>query len=148
MISKDVRTQLFHFDLDDRLIPLTEQTKIKFRSKSFDHLPSDDDDHHVSNTTRTELDLTGIGYEMNSDIQEGETLRSQSAPVTPTKMFDKEFLSFLQCEQEMISDSFVYNIDLSNGNENIHSRREILLVSSRLSFPDSLVKTREKKSFK
>ena len=80
------------------------------------------------------MDLTGIGCEITDEIPE-DPIRSQSAPVTPTKMFDKEFLSYLQCEQEeMFVDNFVYNIDLSNGNESTRptqSRREIFLVSSR-----------------
>lgn len=77
------------------------------------------------------MDLTGIGCEMMDEIHE-DSIRSQSAPVTPTKMFDKEFLSYEQ--EEMFVDNFVYNIDLSNGNQSTRptqSRREIFFVSSR-----------------
>ena len=180
-----VRCLSLSIDLGERsshhfLLAADEQFKIKFRSKSFDQLPSvrqdqsnDNDDNHISNTTRTEMDLTGIGCDMISDsiddhpstntIDDRNPMRSQSAPVSPTEIVDKEFAAFLQCEQQqheqVFADSFVYNMDLSNSNENntrpTHSRREIFFVSSliEISFPDSLVKTnhraneRERKRF-
>jgi hypothetical protein len=105
------------------------------------------DDNHVSNTTRTELDLSGIGCD-NNDLEFDENLlnndnneydlrpqRSQSAPVSPTKVYDKELASFIQCEQQQqqfIRDCFVYNIDLSDTIETTHqphSRTEIFFVS-------------------
>lgn len=123
--------------------------KKKFQSKSLDnlllhHQCRQTSDNHVSNTTRTEMDLSGIGCDNHINIDEYEDddndlkpQRSQSAPVSPTKIIDKEFDAFIQCEQQqqqqqLISDSFVYNIDLSDTNETSHqlqSRTAIFFVS-------------------
>ena len=127
------------------LISQTHSTlsHIKFQSKSLDdiqiHRRKQINSDHVSNTTRTEMDLSGIGCNNinNSDIDEYDIRpqRSQSAPVSPTKFYDKELAAFIQCEQqqkELISDSFVYNIDLSDTNETSnqpHLRTAIFFVS-------------------
>jgi hypothetical protein len=121
------------------------------------------------------MDLSGIGCNINTEVDNHQfhnnmdddlqPQTSQSAPVSPTKIHDKEFAAFLQCEQQqqqLIADSFVYNIDLSDTNETTHQphlRREIFFVSSFFFFPhitlnkDSLLKTNhkeeeEKKDFK
>ncbi|CAF2667301.1 unnamed protein product [Rotaria sp. Silwood2] len=108
--------------------------QIKFQSKSLDDLRlhrecqrQQTDDNYVSNTTRTEMDLSTIGCNMNIDIDEKQLYddnkhdlreqKSQSAPVSPTKIDDKELATFIQCEQKLITDSFVYNMDLSNVND-------------------------------
>jgi hypothetical protein len=79
------------------------------------------------------LDLSGIAYddeeeEYNLDIQ-----RSRSAPTSPTKIYDKEFAAFIECDQQQsITDNFIYNIDLSDSNETSHtlnSRLAIFFVS-------------------
>lgn len=131
---------------------LKQTSKKKFQSKSLDDLSLNHhryrqiNDNHVSNTTRTEMDLSGIGcdnhmnHNNNSNDDNDNDLkpqRSQSAPVSPTKIYDKEFAAFIQCEQqqqqqELISNSFVYNIDLSDTNETshqVHSRTAIFFVS-------------------
>ncbi|CAF3597370.1 unnamed protein product [Rotaria sp. Silwood1] len=109
--------------------------QIKFQSKSLDDLRvhrecqrQQTDDNYVSNTTRTEMDLSAIGCNVNIDINEKQLYddnnkhdireqKSQSAPVSPTKIYDKELATFIQCEQKLITDSFVYNIDLSDVND-------------------------------
>ncbi|CAF0996293.1 unnamed protein product [Rotaria sordida] len=108
--------------------------KIKFQSKSLDDLRlhrecqhQQTDDNYVSNTTRTEIDLSTIGCNMNIDINEKQLYdddkydlreqKCQSAPVSPTKIYDKELATFIECEQKLITDSFVYNIDLSDTND-------------------------------
>jgi hypothetical protein len=114
------------------------KAQIKFQSKSLDDLriSQEIDDNHVSNTTRTEMDLSGIGccnIEMNNNQDDLKSQRSQSAPVSPTKFYDKELAAFLQCEQQqLLTDNFVYNIDLSDTNETSHQpqlRTAIFFVS-------------------
>jgi hypothetical protein len=144
--------------------PHTHSSKsslIKSQSKSLDdiqihqqHRRKQLNNNHVSNTTRTEMDLSGIGC--NNDLEIDEYLsdneddqrpqRSQSAPVSPTKIYDKELAAFIQCEQQqqqqqLISDSFIYNIDLSDTNETSHqphSRTAIFFVSYSESLPFKL----------
>jgi hypothetical protein len=84
------------------------------------------------------MDLSGIGCNNHLEIDENQFYndelrppRSHSAPVSPTKFYDKELAAFIQCEQQQ-HDSFVYNIDLSDTNETIHqphSRTAIFFVS-------------------
>lgn len=129
--------------LDDQL-PQTFSRK--FQSKSLDNLKifrtykTTTADDRISSTTKTEADLTNIGCQESSSIEnEKENLddfkvqRSQSAPVSPTKFYDKEFTAFLQSEQQqqqLIADSFVYNIDLSDTtSHSTYSRAEIFDVS-------------------
>ncbi len=121
---------------------LKQTSKRKFQSKSLGDLqiPRQTDDNRVSNTTRTEMDLSGIGdcdnYIKDND-DDLKSQRSQSAPVSPTKIYDKELAAFIQCEQQqqqqqIISDSFVYNIDLSDTDETVHqphTRTSIFFVS-------------------
>ena len=142
--------------VEDRLLKNSgTKPRIKFRSKSLDDLKmnrpfqSNDGDQSISNTTRTEMDLSGIGCPINKQINDDDHHHlqpptSQSAPVSPTKIHDKEFAAFIQNEQQqLIANSFVYNIDLSDTNENAHqpqSRREIFFVSLSLK-KDSLIKT-------
>jgi len=130
-------------------------SKIKYQSKSLDDLliyrrhqqdknlkiSIDNNDNNISNTTRTELDLSGIAYdddeeednEYNLEIQ-----RSRSEPASPTKIYDKELAAFIECDQQQqqqqqtITDNFIYNIDLSDSNETSHtlnSRLAIFFVS-------------------
>ncbi len=114
----------------------------QFQSKSLDDLRLNEqtDDNHVSNTARTEIDLSDIGCDNHINIGDNEddlkSQRSQSAPVSPTKIYDKELAAFIQYEQQqqqqLIGDSFVYNIDLSDTNETNHqphSRTAIFFVS-------------------
>jgi len=85
------------------------------------------------------MDLTGIGCDNNIEIDDDERdlrlQRSHSAPVSPTKVYDKEFAAFIECEQQqqqLMTDSFVYNIDLSDTNQTTHqsqSRTAIFFVS-------------------
>lgn len=158
--------------LNDSSSTTSKSTRRPFRSKSLDDLrlrrptrrkrsddDADDDDDHVSNTTRTEMDLTGIGCRADGDDDDDDDVenrphtnddydlqlpRSRSAPVSPTQFYDKELAAFIQCEQQqqqMMADSFVYNIDLSDTNENgAHqtlSRAAIFFVRL-ASFPLSL----------
>lgn len=110
-------------------------SKSKFQSKSFEDLRlrpqnQQNNDNHVSNGTRTEMDLSTIGCNENrifdekklyyDDEHDPQEQKSQSAPVSPTKVYDKELATFIQCEQQLITDSFIYNIDLSNTNEATH----------------------------
>lgn len=96
------------------------------------------DDHHaeISQIARTEIDLSNIGSNDNEN-EENSPEQSHSAPVSPTHFNDKEFAAFIQCEQQqqqMISDNFVYNIDLSDTGETSHppqSKLSIFFVSSR-----------------
>jgi hypothetical protein len=160
---EDLSSHHLSATVEDRL-PKNSGTKsrIKFRSKSLDDLimnrPSQsNDDQSISNTTRTEMDLSGIGCPINKEIDNLtdnylQPPTSQSAPVSPTKIHDKEFDAFIQNEQQqLIADNFVYNIDLSDTNESTHqphSRREIFFVSLS-SNKDSLIKTNHKeKDFK
>ncbi len=122
---------------------LKQTSKRKFQSKSLGDLQisRQTDDNRVSNTTRTEMDLSGIGgcdnYIKDNDDNDLRSQRSQSAPVSPTKIYDKELAAFIQCEQQqqqqqIISDSFVYNIDLSDTDKTVHqphSRTSIFFVS-------------------
>ena len=122
----------------------------RWQSKSLDDLQlaqrrerSPTDENHVSNTTRTEMDLSGIGCDQN-DLHcaenghdyDQQSPRSRSAPVSPTQIYDKEFAAFLQCEQQqqqIIADNFVFNMDLSDTIETghyPHSRAEFLFVST------------------
>lgn len=140
---------------DINFTPIPSQ--IKFLSKSLDDLQirrqrrqKQIDGNHVSNTTRTEMDLTGIGCDNNietdknqlssadDDDDDEHDLRLQrcySAPVSPTRIYDKELAAFIECEQQqqqMMGDSFVYNIDLSDTNETTHQshpRSAIFFVS-------------------
>jgi len=108
------------------------------RSQSLDDLRlsrRSNDENHVSNFARTEIDLTNIGYDKtNPDNDEDISTeihfqQSRSAPVSPTRLIDKEFASFIQCEQQtMISDNFVYNIDLSDTNGTSHSNQSKMSI--------------------
>jgi hypothetical protein len=115
-------------------------SKIKYQSKSVDDLlihrrHQREKEQDISNTTRTEFDLSGIGYDEENDDYDLQIQRSQSAPVSPTKIYDKELAAFIQSDQlyqETIGDNFVYNIDLSDSDENSHqpnSRLAIFFVS-------------------
>ncbi|CAF2187449.1 unnamed protein product [Rotaria magnacalcarata] len=112
----------------------TKTSLIRFQSKSLDDLRlrrecqhKQADSNHVTNTTRTEIDLSTIGcnynnnkiqfYEDNEHDLPGQ--KSQSAPVSPTKVYDTELATFIQCEHKLVTDSFVYNVDLSDTNETI-----------------------------
>jgi hypothetical protein len=86
------------------------------------------------------MDLTDIGCDNNIEIDDNDDerdlrlQRSHSAPVSPTKVYDKEFAAFIECEQQqqLMTDSFVYNIDLSDTNQTTHqshSRTAIFFVS-------------------
>ncbi|CAF3096245.1 unnamed protein product [Rotaria sp. Silwood2] len=113
----------------------TFTSKIKYQSKSVDDLlinrryrqekyqqtSTDDDNNNISKTTRPELDLSGIGSDEETNEYDLETQRSRSAPVSPNQIYDKELAAFIDCEQQQSTvDSFVYNIDLSDQNENTH----------------------------
>ncbi|CAF4828122.1 unnamed protein product [Rotaria sp. Silwood1] len=116
-------------------------SKIKYQSKSVDDLlinrqniykqtsTVNDNNNNISKTILPELDLSGIGsYEENNEY-DLEIQRSRSAPVSPTKIYDKELGAFIDCEQhQSITDSFVYNIDLSDQNENIHQPNSRLAI--------------------
>jgi len=135
--------------LDDQITDqLPKIFRRKFQSKSLDNLKirqtyKNTADNRISSTTKTEADLTNIGCCPKNSLIENEkenlddfkVQRSQSAPVSPTKFYDKEFTAFLQSEQQqqqLIADSFVYNIDLSDTNQTSHStysRAEIFDVS-------------------
>lgn len=130
-------------------------SNIKYQSKSVDDLlihrrhqkeqnqqiSSDNDGNNVSNTTRTEFDLSGITYDDDYDEDNEydlQTQRSRSAPSSPTKIYDKELAAFIDCDQQhhhqqqSITDNFVYNIDLSDSDETPHplnSRLAIFFVS-------------------
>lgn len=94
----------------------------KYQSRSLDDLRlsrrrrSTSNDEPVSNTTRTEADLTSIGCEDQSDERVSTSSsspprpQSRSAPVSPTQLDDRDLLGFLRNEQ----DHFVYNVDLSD----------------------------------
>lgn len=128
----------------------TRNRKLKHltRSKSFDDLVltktyknnRSDQSHHVSDTTRTILDLSLLGDEeryrngesddektdehIHFDLHRARTRqRSRSAPISPTLVDDQEFAAFIQCEQQQqqtTTDSFVYNMDLSDSIESSH----------------------------
>lgn len=121
-------------------------SKIKYQSKSADDLLlnrrhcqqkeqkiSTYDVNNTSKTTRIELDLSGIEYEDEDNEYDSETPRSRSAPVSPTKIYDKELAAFIECEQQQSAgDNFVYNIDLSDDTQVVHppnSRLAIFFVS-------------------
>ncbi|CAF5142057.1 unnamed protein product, partial [Rotaria socialis] len=53
-----------------------------------------DTSNNISNTTRVELDLSGIGHDDESNENDLEIQRSRSAPVSPTKIYDKELAAF------------------------------------------------------
>ena len=124
-------------------------TIIRFQSKSLDDLRTNRrcrqqsiDDKPISIITRTEMNLSTIGCNDNyAEINENschddEThdLRRQrchSAPGSPTKINDKELTMFIQCGQKSMTDSFVYNVDLSDTNKAMHqshSRTSVLFV--------------------
>ncbi len=119
-------------------------SRIKYQSKSLDDLlihrrhqqeiSTNNDDQNVSNTTRTELDLSGIGYDEENDEYDLQIQQSRSAPASPTKIYDKELAAFIQSDQqqqETSGDNFIYNIDLSDLNETPHqqnSRLDIFFV--------------------
>jgi hypothetical protein len=96
---------------------------MKSRSRSLDDLKINEhrlssNDSCVSNTTRTEFNLTEIGRTSATDESETVEPRScRSAPVSPTHLHDKEFDAFIQCEQQVQIDHFIYNVDLSEENE-------------------------------
>lgn len=114
------------------------------RSQSLDDLQlsrRSNDENQVSNFARTEIDLTNIGRDKtNPDNDEDFSTeiysqQSRSAPVSPTHLIDKEFAAFIQCEQQTtISDSFVYNIDLSDTNETSHSNQSKMSIFDVSSF--------------
>jgi hypothetical protein len=91
------------------------------------------DDNKVSNTTRIELDLCGTSYDEENNAYDSPIQRSQSAPVLPTNIYDKELATSIHCDQQQsITDNFVYNIDLSDSNETSHelnSRLAVFFVS-------------------
>ncbi|CAF3642028.1 unnamed protein product [Rotaria sordida] len=110
-------------------------SKIKYQSKSVDNLlinrqyrqekyrqtSTGDDNNNISITTRPELDLSCIGSDEENNEYDLEIQRSRSAPISPTRIYDKELGAFIDCEQQQsITDSFVYNIDLSDQNESTH----------------------------
>ncbi|CAF1669537.1 unnamed protein product, partial [Adineta ricciae] len=141
-------------ELDELFQSTKRSSRIRFQSKSLDDLQlhrqarrKQPHDHHVSDTARTEMDLTGIGCQdedqlnMNEDDEDdddddhddnSQPQRSRSAPVSPTQVYDAELAAFLQCEQQqqqLMADCFVYNMDLSDATENStqqsHSRTAI-----------------------
>ena len=125
---------------------------IKYCSKSLDDLlinrrkqclrtinNDSDDNNNISSTTRTAFDLTDIGYDDDDDDDEDneynlETQRSRSAPVSPTKIYDKQLTAFMQCDQsaqQSLLDNCVHNVDLSDSDKHLHqshSRKIILFV--------------------
>ena len=134
--------------------------RIQQRSKSLDDLVmhrlhqrrTSEQSNSVSNTTRTLFDLSLVGCdgqeqtigsddencenENHFDNQSNQVLvRSRSAPVSPTHVYDEEFAAFIQCEQQhqqVMTNSFVYNMDLSGSLETSHqpqSRTAIFDVS-------------------
>jgi hypothetical protein len=121
--------------------PTFVSSKIKYQSKSLDDLfihrryrqNSINDDNKVSNTTRIELDLCGTSYDEENNAYDSPIQRSQSAPVLPTNIYDKELATSIHCDQQQsITDNFVYNIDLSDSNETSHelnSRLAVFFVS-------------------
>jgi hypothetical protein len=125
-------------------------SKIKYQSKSVDDLrihqryrqkkdpqiSTENNDNNISNTTRTEFDLSEIAYDDDDDDDDEDNLqtqRSRSAPASPTKIDDKELAAFIECDhQQLIADNFVYNIDLSDSNETsqpLNSRLDIFFVN-------------------
>ncbi|CAF1598921.1 unnamed protein product [Rotaria magnacalcarata] len=88
-----------------------------------------DTSNNISNTTRVELDLSGIGHDDESYENDLEIQRSRSAPVSPTKIYDKELAAFIECEQQQsIADNFVYNIDLSDDQQTVHQQNSRLAI--------------------
>ncbi|CAF4580702.1 unnamed protein product, partial [Rotaria magnacalcarata] len=58
-----------------------------------------------------------------------EIQRSRSAPVSPTKIYDKELAAFIECEQQQsIADNFVYNIGLSDDQQTVHQQNSRLAI--------------------
>ncbi len=95
---------------------------------------TDNDGKNISNTTRTEFDLSGIGYDEEDDDEYNLSLiqQSRSAPASPTKIFDKELAAFIDCDQQerqFIGDDFVYDIDLSETSHSPNSKLGIFFVS-------------------
>ncbi|CAM4869363.1 unnamed protein product [Rotaria socialis] len=123
LISK-IKYQSKSRSVDDLLIN-RRYRQGKDRDISTNH----DTSNNISNTTRVELDLSGIGHDDESNENDLEIQRSRSAPVSPTKIYDKELAAFIECEQQQsIADNFVYNIDLSDDQQTVHQPNSRLAI--------------------
>ena len=99
----------------------------KSRSKSVDDLllyqrHSIIDSNSSTITTGIELDLSGIGDSDDNETNEWNFLHqcSRSAPISPTKIYEKELAAFIDCDQtteQYSADNFIFNVDLSNSND-------------------------------
>ncbi|CAF1066722.1 unnamed protein product [Adineta ricciae] len=99
-------------------------SKRKYQSKSADDLcvrgrHGTRVDQNNSSGTLIELDLSGVSAE-NNLYYDYSVQRSRSAPISAADIYDKELAAFIQCDQQekqSAADNFVYNIDLSDVNE-------------------------------
>jgi hypothetical protein len=91
-----------------------------------------------STTTRTQYNLSNIECDNDDDNEydDSSIQYSRSAPSSPTKIYAKELAAFIDCDQidqELMTDNFIYNIDLSDSNEISHksnSKFSIFFVRS------------------
>ena len=116
--------------------------KKKTRSKSVDDLLLSQ--HRIVNSnpstiTRIELDLSGIDAD-DDELTNLPYQQSRSAPISPTKIYEKELAAFIDCDQiieQYPADNFVFNIDLSDSNETsqvLNSKLDIFFVCLSFSF--------------